>query len=285
MGLVQLAKPLVEKFPRLALLFRLMREGWAFGRKASRLPGGFSLAGNAWMESGTFEPEETAIVQGLLPKVDLMINVGANIGYYCCIALKTGKEVLAFEPLDSNLRYLLRNLRENGWRERVEVYPVAVGNKDGVVDLYGAGTGASLLKGWAGVPESVVTSVPCFRLDTLVGQRFHGRQCFILVDIEGSEKGLLEGASGILDMDPKPIWMMEIAVSDHQPAGVQINPHLLSTFDTFWANGYEAWTATEPSRPVYREEIERIAAGAANTLPTDNFLFHETEKRARFFGD
>ena len=236
------------------------------------------------MESGMFEPEETVIVQDLLPKVDLLVNIGANIGYYCCIGLEAGTEVVAFEPLDSNLRYLLRNLRENGWRERGEVYPVAVGNRDGIVDLFGAGTGASLLKGWAGAPEFVVTSVPIFRLDTLLGSRFQGRQCFILVDIEGAEKGLLEGASGILGMDPKPIWMMEIAVSEHQPAGVKINPNLLSTFDTFWAKGYEAWTATKTSRPVHREEIEGIAAGAANTLPTNNFLFFESRNRARFFG-
>jgi FkbM family methyltransferase len=285
MRLVQLIKPLVDRFPRVGLVSRFVRDGWALSRPSSEVLHGFRLVGNELMESGQFEPEETSLVQDLLPKVDLLVNIGANIGYYCCIALKAGKEVVAFEPLDSNLRYLLRNLRENNWRERVEVYPVAVGNKDGIVDLFGAGTGASLLKGWAGAPEFVVTSVPLFRLDTLLGQRFQGRQCFILVDIEGSEKGLLEGASGILGMDPKPIWMMEIAVSEHQPAGVKINPNLLSTFDTFWANGYESWTATKVSRPVVRDEIERIASGAVNTLPTNNFFFIEAGNRTKFFGD
>jgi hypothetical protein len=42
-------------------------------------PMGFKLAGNRTMQQGKFEPEETEIVRKILPKVDIFINVGANI--------------------------------------------------------------------------------------------------------------------------------------------------------------------------------------------------------------
>ena len=41
------------------------------------------------MRIGKFEVEETAIIAKLLPKVDLFVDIGANLGYYTCLALQT----------------------------------------------------------------------------------------------------------------------------------------------------------------------------------------------------
>ncbi len=55
------------------------------------------------MRTGRFEVEETALVARLLDQVDLFVDIGANIGYYTCLALKKGKPVIAFEPQQQNL--------------------------------------------------------------------------------------------------------------------------------------------------------------------------------------
>ena len=149
-----------------------------------------------------------------------------------------------------------------------------------MIEIYGGGTGASLLKGWAGIPEQNVTLVPSSTLDNILGPRFRSKKCFILVDIEGAEKLMLEGASSIINMQPKPIWMIEISISEHQPKGVNINPNLLSTFRIFWDRGYEAWTASKECRAIHPDKVEEIVKSGTGTLHVHNFLFIEKGKKS-----
>lgn len=245
-------------------------------------PLGFRLIGNQAMEQGFFEPEETKLVKKILQQVDIFINVGANVGYYCCIALQESMHTVAFEPIENNLRYLYRNIRANNWEDNIEIFPIALSDKTGIIEIFGGGTGASLVKGWAGTPDYNVTSVPTSTIDKVLGSRFHGKKSFILVDIEGAEKLMLEGASSYLCAVPKPIWMVEISTSEHQPKGITVNPDLLSTFQIFWDNGYEAWAVSENIRMINPDEVERIAKGGPNTLQTINFLFIEKDKEMKY---
>ena len=234
---------------------------------------GFKLSGNPAMEAGLFEPDETQLVSSVLAHVEVMINVGANIGYYACLALSRGKQVVAFEPVARNLEYLLRNIKANGWESSAEVFPIALSDKVGVTKIYGSGTGASLVRGWSGIPENYSRLVPMSTMDKVVGSRFAGRKCLVLVDIEGAEQLMLDGASYLLDMTPKPLWFVEIVVSEHQPRGRTLNPTLLRTFSTFLDRGYEAWTASSQPRLVEAEEVARVQSTGRDTLATHNFLF------------
>jgi FkbM family methyltransferase len=262
------------------MTYRYLRDGWQIDEEPQETSMGFKLVGNESMQNGQFESEETQIVKHIISYVDIVVNVGANIGYYCCIALSQGKYVIAFEPINLNLRYLLRNIKANNYESRIEVYPIALSDKVGVIEIYGGGTGASLVKGWAGTPEQYVTLVPSSTLDNVLGSRLQSKKCFIIVDIEGAERLMLEGASSIIDMEPDPIWMMEISVSEHQPKGVSINPNLLSTFYVFWNRGYEAWTADEACRAIHPDEIEEIIKTGTNTLHAHNFLFIKKGKKS-----
>jgi len=165
----------------------------------------------------------------------------------------------------------------------IEVHPLALCNNVGIVEIYGGGTDASLLKGWGGTPEQHITMVPCSTLDNILVSRFKNKKCFVIVDIEGAEQLMLEGATSIINMFPKPIWMMEISISEHQPMGIKINPNLLSTFRVFWNCGYEAWAIDRLCRIIYPEEIEEISRSGINTLATHNFLFIEKEYNKKIF--
>ncbi len=273
---IKVVKPIVERFPKLAMAYRNIRDSWQINEEPQETPLGFKLVGNQQMQKGLFEPQETRIVEKIIKNVDIVINIGANIGYYCCIALKHKKYVVAFEPINLNLRYLLRNVKANNWESEIEVYPMALSNKKAdVIEIYGGGTGASLVKGWAGTPEQHVTLVPSTTLSNILGSRFENERCLIIVDIEGAEYLMLKGSSSIINMEPKPIWMMEISIFEHQPKGVHINPNLLSTFEIFWSNGYESWTADEQRRIIHQDEIEQIIQTGVDTIHTNNFLFVE----------
>lgn len=254
-------KPLVERMPRLAALYRSVRDALDFADEPVRTPWGFRLAGNPQMAEGRFEPVETELLRKLLPGVDVFVNVGANVGYYCCHALSLGKRVIAFEPIERNVRYLCKNLRANGWS--AEVYPVALSSAVAVREIYGGTTGASLVRGWSDIPESYATLVPCSTMDIVLGTRLDGEKALILVDIEGSEPWLLEGAGTLLANRPKPVWIVEIVAS---------SPHLRRTFDFFFDAGYQAFTFDRELRPVRAEDVGRVAAGEWQ-FPTHNFLF------------
>lgn len=275
--LVSLAKPLVSRFPRLAAMYRGMRDQMDSMEAPKPTPWGFRLAGNEAMARGDFEPIETELVRRLLREVDILVNVGANVGYYCCHALSMGKSVIAFEPMPRNLHYLCRNIDANGW-SGAEIFPVALSNNVGVLKIYGSDTGASLVKGWAGIPESYKTIVPCSTMDTVLDTRLAGKRALVLVDIEGAELWMLEGASKMLGNDPKPIWLVEIATNQNQPLGVEINPNFERTFQMFFQNGYEAFSADPEMRPITQEDVHSLAKGELKAS-TYNFLFRESNKR------
>lgn len=198
--------------------------------------------------------------------------MGANVGYYCCQALSMGKPVVAMEPIARNLQYLMRNIMENGWAGQAEIFPVAVGEKADVLKMWGGDWCVSHqgLEGYSGV--LCHAEVPVLTLDRLLGDALQGRKALILVDVEGAEYAMLQGAMGTLRHEPRPIWMVEIGTTEHQPQGVVVNPHLLPTFDLFFAQGYTATTADYAQRSVDAPTVQKVAEGRAR-FETHNFVF------------
>ena len=224
------------------------------------------------MASGNFETEQTLLVRKLLEEVDIFINIGANIGYYCCHALSLGKSVIAVEPITRNLHYLLSNIVKHGWKEQTQVFPVALAAESNILEIWGGNTGASLVKGWAGTSDSYVTQVPVLTLDRILGSVLNGKRALILVDIEGAEYAMLQGALKTLQHEPRPIWIVEIGSTAHQPNRILVNPNLIDTFELFFKNGYKAMTANTNKKVIDLEKVRNVANGR-DSFVTNNFFF------------
>ncbi len=166
---------------------------------------------------------------------------------------------------------LYRNVAANGWND-IEIFPLALGNRHGVTTIFGGGTEASLIEGWAGTPTYYSRIVPINTLDNILGTRLAGMRSFFLIDVEGGERGVLEGAEKQFTLNPKPVWMVEITTS-HQPVGRNVNSDLQRTFEMFWNYEYEAWTAERKPKMVSKEDIERVSLSGINHLGTDTFMF------------
>lgn len=262
----------LERFPVATQFLRNSRDLLDQHAPAKATPWGFTLAGHEAMAAGTFEPEETELVRKLLQEVDVLVNVGANVGYYCCHALSLGKPVIAVEPIARNLHYLLANIQNNGWSQQAEVFPVALGSRTDILQMWGGGTGASLIKGWASIHESYVTHAPVLSLDRVLGNAIKGKKALILADIEGAEFMMLQGAGQALQNEPRPIWMMEIATTEHQPEGTAMNPNFEKTFEMFFDSGYRAFTADAVARKIEESDVKAVVANQKH-LATHNFLF------------
>ena len=268
-----LIKSIVERFPALALFYRNTRDLLDQRHPSRKTPWDFRFSGHDGMAAGNFEPEETKVVRRLMADVDVLVNIGANVGYYCCHALSMGKPVIAVEPNIRNLHYLLKNIQNNGWANQAEVFPVAMGTGADILQMWGGGTGASLVKGWAGIPASYVTQVPILSLDRVLGDTLRGKKALILVDIEGAEFMMLQGSKQTLINEPRAIWLMEISSTEHQPAGASMNPHFAKTFELFFAQGYRAFTADEAAIEITPAIVQKVVVGAQR-LSTHNFVFY-----------
>jgi FkbM family methyltransferase len=238
-------------------------------------PMGFKLvssnyAANRAMQAGAFEVEETEIIRHHLSSAEVFVDVGANIGLYTCVARSEGKYAIAVEPQPRNLECLYAGLSLNGWTD-TEVYPVGLGDRHGVVTLYGAsGTSASLLSGWGRYSPRFQQTIPLTTLDALLSDRFDGKKLLIKIDVEGAEYGVLKGAERILSMLPHPTWMVEIFLDEHHPGGQNLDYSAI--FDVFWSHGYEARTADHEDRLITPRDIQNWIAAKRSTTG-ENFIF------------
>lgn len=263
---------ILDLFPRYASTYRQIRDQLDKKSPPILTPWGFTLAGSPLMASGRFEKNETLLIRKLLSDVDLFVNVGANIGYYCCHALSLNKFVIAIEPVQRNLHYLLKNIKNNSWESKCDVFPVAVGESTNILNIWGGGTGASLLKGWASIPDSYVTQVPVISLDRLLSGAIEGKKTLIMIDIEGAELMLLKGAVNTLANDVRPIWIVEINSTEHQPGSTTFNPNFYSTFDIFFKNGYKSFMVNESLNEINCDNLIDFSKNSEFTN-VQNFLF------------
>ena len=265
-------RSIVERWPVLAAFYRNMRDFLEQQDPPQKTPWGFTFVGNASMANGNFEPEETRVMRRLILDADIFVNIGANVGYYCCHALSMGKPVIAIEPNAKNLYYLVKNIKNNGWAKQAEVFPVAVSVGTDILNMWGGGTGASLIRGWAAISEDYVTQVPTLSLDRVLGRNLSGKRALILADIEGAEYMMLQGAANTLSNTPKPVWITEISLTDHQPKGIKMNPNYGDIFELYFSRGYRALTADESAREITRYTVQQVLLGIEKPS-TQNFVF------------
>lgn len=274
--------PLLSRFDWELYLLRDMWSSKIWTRTTeTQTPFGFKLATKAHpayelMRTGKFEPEETRIFLALLEISDVFVDVGANVGYYCCLALRRNRAVLAFEPQLQNLTCLYQNLTSNGWQEKAEIFPVALSSNPGLLPLFGAsGPSASLVQHWAGYSSRFRQIVPANTLDNILAGRFDGRRMIVKIDVEGAEFHVLQGALATLRRQPKPVWLMEVCFREYHPSGV--NPDYLNIFQLFWDNGYECYGADENFHVVHPDDVKRWLSTGIRELDTFNYVFAPPE--------
>ena len=261
----------LRKIPLAAYWYHRLRELLVPGGSMSATPYGFRMAGHAQMQAGRFEPDEIALTQSLLAERDVLVDVGANVGLYTCLARSLGRRALAVEPLPTNLRLLRANLAANGWSD-TEVVVAGLAQEAGSAELFGTDTGASLVPGWASLPRRTMLrrTIRLTTLDALLEHRFVGERLLIKADIEGAEYAMLLGAARTLERDPAPAWLVEICLTENFPDGP--NPDYVATFDQFFSRGYEARAANSAAR-VAREDVLRWAAQGRSDSGSYNYLF------------
>ena len=151
------------------------------------------------------------------------------------------------------------------------MFPVALSDKPGILPMYGASTGASLISGWAGQKGS--TLVPISTFDNIASSLINKKKCLEVIDVEGAELNCLKGATSLLSSNNDNVFLIEISITEHQPIGIKFNPYFLETFQLMDSHGYSAYTADTKLRKISLSEVKGVSSNHIDTLKTRNFIF------------
>lgn len=164
--------------------------------------------------SGCYEPEVTAVLSELKLKEGMIVNIGANVGFYSVYLAKAfpdSTKTLAIEPNPEAYRQLQNNIGRNDLSMRIHAVQACVGESEGNIELFviDGKPEYSSIGGIAhpGVTKFKQTSVKVrvVPLADLVGDE---RVSLIFVDTEGAEVIVFGGARDILLRD-KPLLFFE----------------------------------------------------------------------------
>lgn len=163
-----------------------------------------------------WEPGETALLGGRLRPGMTVVDGGAHVGYFSCLAGRlVGPRglVLAFEPAPRNHELLLANVWRNGLTN-VVCFPWALGAANGFADLHLApgNTGDHRLHAPGEARERVRVRVAA--LDSILAIRppVH----VVKLDLQGAEGDALRGMERLVAASPDILVTVEF-----WPAGIR----------------------------------------------------------------
>jgi FkbM family methyltransferase len=181
------------------------------GPKVARLPWGLELEvlesdaiGYSILVGRVFDPCVTETLHRLIDPGELVVDVGANVGYLTSLAtVRAGRSgrVVAFEPHPAVFELLSRNVAS--WAGEVaptELHQMALSDRSGKGTIV-AGPLFEHNMGLAKITEGdadgqLAHEVELARLDEVLDRMQIG---VLKVDVEGHETEVLKGASGLLE--------------------------------------------------------------------------------------
>jgi FkbM family methyltransferase len=261
-----------DAVPPVARTYRSLRDA------TRRLPTyetlfGFAITADPGIDTSRQASGEAGLFLDALRTSTVMIDIGANVGFFTLLAATNHIPVVAVEPNAMNIQLLLRNLQraQPSVDVSVEVYPVALGAEPGVQTLFGTGQGASLIPGWGGIRATYGRLTPVTTVDRLLADRLAlvGETALIKLDVEGYEFEVLRGSERTLCLDPSPTWIVEHGLTRNFPAGG--NPHFRDLFESFWNAGYVAHTVE--GRHVTESDVDGWIKGRKVDSADINFIF------------
>jgi FkbM family methyltransferase len=175
---------------------------------------------------GEYEPFTTEVAQSIIKKGDLILDIGANIGYYTVIFSEaTGEngKVIAFEPDPTNYSLLIKNLKVNGCTN-VMPEQEAVAGKTERLQLFLSLRSKGHHRIFAPHDAGRAVGIGVVSLDDYFRET-DGKIDFIKMDIEGAEPYALNGMREVLmrstsltmitEFNPTALRILGYAPSDY----------------------------------------------------------------------
>ena len=217
------------------------------------------------LRDGIREPFLTESIQKEIRKGDVIVDIGANIGYYALqearLAGDNGR-VYAIEPVPENVELLKKNIELNNY-SNIEVFQLAVGaaSKTDYIYISNYRNTAAMIK-----TQSYIDKVPVqvTTLDKFLENKPPPN--LIRMDVEGYEVEIVKGMTKLLESN-KPL---KLIVELHPPYYVtkEKRKDFLKTlkesrFQVKWAI-YEPYPASLLSEPAFIRKAVNVISQRAN---------------------
>jgi len=189
---------------------------------------------------------------------DVVIDIGANQGFFTCYAAFKGARVFAFEPVPELCQRLRENVDRNGFTERVTIQQCAIGASRGFVNLFVSSylggaqstTVPEFVRG-AGVPVIQEILVECKTLPRILEEFSLHSVRLCKLDVEGAELAILKTISHA------ELARIESFALEFHPEAYDLHSLLRLVLD--WQTHHVSFIEERP----YIGNIMRLAASSA----------------------
>lgn len=151
--------------------------------------------------NGFYEYKLTSLITSLASKGGIMLDVGANYGYFSTLWAnkKPNNKVHAFEASPLNLAPLENNIKNNNLSNCITLNPFAAGNENGIIKFNLANEQNQT--GWGGISVDTNTSlieVKVITLDKYCSDNNISEIEVLKIDTEGADTWVIYGAENMI---------------------------------------------------------------------------------------
>lgn len=185
-----------------------------------------------------YEKYETALMMNQIDKKDVVVDVGANIGYYTLLMATRAKKVYAIEPDKEIFAILKKNVEINNLKNVVLLNCAASDKKE---TKY-------LVKDKENFGNSRLDSkngevIDCLRLDDILINEHKINT--IKIDVQGWEPAVVEGANKIIKRD-SPTLFLEYTPSEYK------DEKMMNILQNIYKNIWSINDFAEVPWPIYK---------------------------------
>jgi FkbM family methyltransferase len=219
---------------------------------------------------GKREILETKIFKSVVKGGMVVVDLGANIGYYTLMAATLVKDigkVYAIEPVPVNYNVLSKNVRLNRLENIVELHHIAISNRQGKARFFlGEADNLGTLMDYTEHGKiSEFIDVQTVTLDLFMERR--GTVDLVRMDIEGSECDVFEGMERTFNQKIPPRLFFEV----HPVGPIDPDPRYTPHFQHLVSLGYLPKFVVSSGNPISASAfadlgyhpIEKLSNGSA----------------------
>ena len=221
--------------------------------------------------NGVYGELDTKIIREEIHEGDIVIDVGANIGYYTLIFAQlvgSSGKVFAFEPESKNFEILKKNIEINNYPNIVAEQKI-VSDKSGIVKLFIAEHGIVGHRINQQKSSQKFIEVESIILDNYIKKlNLDNKINFIKIDVEGSEPKVLEGAKGIMQKSNQ----LKIFTEFNREAVEEYGIEPKEMIDLFYRNGFKIYLPNYKENKINLTNVNELLTSKETLLENINLL-------------
>ena len=221
--------------------------------------------------NGVYGELDTKIIREEIHEGDIVIDVGANIGYYTLIFAQlvgSSGKVFAFEPEPKNFEILKKNIKINNYQNLVAEQKI-VSDKSGIVKLFIAEHGIVGHRINQEKSSQKFIEVESIILDNYIKKlNLDNKINFIKIDVEGSEPKVLEGTKEIIQKSNQ----LKIFTEFNREAVKEYGIEPKEMIDLFYRNGFKIYLPNYKENKINLTNVNELLTSKETLLENINLL-------------